>query len=115
MRTDKLIEKWCEVWNTKVSPKASWFEREKRYRKLYRLEYLITLSYFLSLRQKIKTEVQQNYNNLNYTYNIIEYDEYGFFEIDCVNSHKLILQPLIDEYIKKVTTEIENNTLKLAL
>lgn len=115
MRTEKLIEKWCDLINTKLSKNLSWYERNKHYSEIERLEYLITVSFFLSLREKIKTEVQQNYNKLDYKYNTITYDDYNFFELDCVNLQESILQPLIDEYIKKVTTEIENNTLKLEL
>lgn len=115
MKTERLIEYWCKLMNTKLNKKSSWYQREKHYQKIDRVEYLITVSYFLYLRQKIKTEVQQNYNNLDYKFNIITYDDYGFYELDCVNLQQHILQPLIDEYIKRVTKEIESNSLKLEL
>jgi hypothetical protein len=114
MRTEKLIEKWCDLWNT-VGSQKTWVEKNNWRLTIDKLEYLITLSYFLSLRRKIKKEVQENYNNLDYQYNFISYDEYGFFELDCVNLEKRVLQPLIDKYIKKVVVEIESNSLKLEL
>lgn len=114
-RTDKLITYWCKLIDIKLDKNAIWTERNNHYHLIERVEYLITLSYFLSLREKIKKEIQSNYHNLDYIPIFVEYDEYGFFEIDCVNSHKLILQPLIEEYINKVKKEIENNNLTLEL
>lgn len=78
-----------------------------------RIEYLITLAYFLSLRKKIRKEVQENYVNIEQMNPIIQYDDYGFIEVENFDVYNLCLQPMIDEHIKKVVTEIENQTLEL--
>lgn len=101
-----LMSLYCEVTSKKC----------KRYDKQHlidRIEWLLILQFFLFLRQKIKTEVQQNY--LTGVYNVIIYDQYDCIEYDYMYISKASLEPLINDYIKFCEKQITKDNYKLEL
>lgn len=111
---DKIIKKVDKINYNKLKP----YQRSEYFQLKNRIERLLTLQFFLSLRQKIKKEVTENYLNKTQeeiVNSIVIYDEYGFIDYKRYTIYNLALQPLIESYVKQQIQEIENNTLKLEL
>ena len=108
MTLDKIIKQFEKIKYKKLDFR----QRSDYFRLQNRIEWLLTLQFFLSLREKIKKEVQERYFETT-DFEIVSYDEYGFIEYKGYHLYNEELQPLVDNYIKKVITEIESNTLKL--
>jgi hypothetical protein len=108
----------CQNKQSKKLSKMSWLQQRKYFELGSRIDYLYTLLFFLSLRQKIKKEVQENYvtkTKEQILESIVEYDRYGTIEFEKEYIFKSDLEPLIESYIQKQIDKIESYTLKLAL
>ena len=98
--------------------KLSWIQKNDYFQLQDRIYYLYLLYYFLSLREKIKKEVQESYVNKSkeqILHSIVKYDGYGSINFEGNNIWKEHLEPLIENYIQQQINKIENNTLKLEL
>lgn len=83
-----------------------------------RIDYLYLQYYFLSLREKIKKEVRENYtfkSREEILESIVQYGEYESIDFENSFIWKKDLEPLIENYIQQQINKIESNTLKLAL
>jgi mannosyltransferase OCH1-like enzyme len=108
----------CQNKQSKQLSKMSWLQKYKYFELGRRINYLYTLLFFLSLRQKIKKEVQENYvtkTKEQILESIVEYDRHGIIEFEGQYIFKSDLEPLIESYIQKQIDKIESYTLKLAL
>lgn len=112
---DKIIEKADKINYNKLKP----YQRSQYFSLKNRIEWLLTLQFFLSLRQKIKKEVTENYSTKTSQQLVdtefVIYDAYGFIDYKGYTLYNLALQPLIESYVWKQIFEIESNTLKLDL
>jgi hypothetical protein len=98
--------------------KLSWIQKNDYFQLQDRIYYLYLLFYFLSLREKIKKEVQESYVNKSkeqILHSIVNYDDYGSIDFEGNSIWKEHLEPLIENYIQQQINKIENNTLKLEL
>lgn len=98
--------------------KLSWIQKNDYFQLLDRIYYLYLLYYFLSLREKIKKEVQESYVNKSKEQileSIVVYDDYGSIDFEGNSIWQEHLEPLIENYIQQQINKIENNTLKLEL
>jgi hypothetical protein len=111
---DKILNKFSKIsWN-----KLTFQQRWQYYEIQARIEWVLTLEYFLSLRGKIKKEIQNNYTTKTeeeITESIIEYDAYDSVDYKGFTLWKEALNPLIQEYVKQQIKNIEKHTLKLEL
>lgn len=111
---DNIIKKVDKINYNKLKG----YQKSEYFNLKNRIEWLLTLQFFLSLRQKIKKEVTENY--LNKTTEeiinlVVTYDGYGSIEYKGIYIWESDLQPLIEEYVKQQIQKIENHTLKLEL
>jgi hypothetical protein len=98
--------------------KLSWIQKNDYLQLQDRIYYLYLLYYFLSLREKIKKEVQESYVNKSKEQileSIVVYDDYGSIDFEGNSIWQEHLEPLIENYIQQQINKIENNTLKLEL
>jgi hypothetical protein len=98
--------------------KLSWIQKNDYLQLQDRIYYLYLLFYFLSLREKIKKEVQESYVNKSkeqILHSIVKYDDYGSIDFEGNSIWQEHLEPLIENYIQQQINKIENNTLKLEL
>ena len=111
---DNIIKKVDKINYNKLKP----YQRSQYFSLKNRIEWLLTLQFFLSLRQKIKKEVAENYLNKTteeIVNSIVVYDGYGSIDYKNIFIWQESLQPLIDEYVKQQIQKIESHTLKLEL
>ena len=98
--------------------KLSWVQKNDYFQLGDRIDYLYLQFYFLSLREKIKKEVQNNYifkTKEQILESIVEYDSYESIDFENTFIWKKDLEPLIGNYIQQQINKIESNTLKLEL
>jgi hypothetical protein len=98
--------------------KLSWVQKCDYFNLKDRIYSLYLLFYFLSLREKIKKEVQESYINKSkeqILHSIVKYDGYGSIDFENQFIWQENLEPLIENYIQQQINKIENNTLKLEL
>jgi hypothetical protein len=113
-KLDKIIHKVAKI-NFK---KLGYLQRQEYYNLENRIEWLLTLEFFLSLRKKIKKQVSENYINSSIeqiSNSIVTCNDYGFVEYKGEWLYTHILTALIEQYVKKQFKTIESNTLKLEL
>jgi hypothetical protein len=111
---DNIIKKVDKINYSKLKG----YQRTKYFQLINRIEWLLTLQFFLSLRQKIKTEVKENYQNKTakeIAKSIVVYDEYRSVEYKNNYIFDTQLQPLINDYVNKQIFEVEKHNLKLNL
>ena len=111
---DNIIKKVDKINYNKLKP----YQRSQYFSLKNRIEWSLTLQFFLSLRQKIKKEVRDNYLNKTeeeIANSIVVCDDYEFINYKTGYIFKTDLQPLINEYVKQQIQKIENYTLKLEL
>lgn len=99
-----------QIEQSKKLRKMSWTQKQDYFDFDSRIYRLYLLLFYLSLRGKIKEQVQGNEE-----IKIVEYDGYDTVDFQGQILHKQDLQPLIDGYIKYQTDLINNHTLKLDL
>jgi hypothetical protein len=98
--------------------KLDYSQRQEYYNLESRIEWLLNLEFFLSLREKIKKQVSENYIDSSIeqiSSSIITCNDYGFVDYKdewlCINT----LTELIEGYVKCQFKNIESNTLKIEL
>ena len=114
----KTLQKAVDYQKKQTLSKMSWVQKSDYFELDNRINYLYLLYYFLSLREKIKKEVQESYVNKSkeqILHSIVKYDDYGsiYFENQVIWQEDL--EPLIKNCIQQQINKIENNTLKLTL
>jgi hypothetical protein len=111
---DNIIKKVDKI-NLK---KLVGYQKTRYFQVKEKIEYLICLQFFLSLRQKIKKEVAENYQNKTakeIAKSIVVYDAYRSVEYKNNYIFDTQLQPLINDYVNKQIFEVEKHNLKLNL
>jgi hypothetical protein len=113
----KILQKVVDSQPKNLS-KLSWVQKNRYFSLNNRIDYLYLQFYFLSLREKIKKEVQNNYTfktKQQILESIVEYDSYESIDFENTFIWKRDLEPLIENYIQQQINKIESNTLELAL
>jgi hypothetical protein len=114
----KTIQKAVNFRSKQKLNKMSWVQKNNYFHLGNRIDYLYSLFYFLSLREKIKKEVQNNYTfktKEQILESIVEYDNYDSIDFENTFIWKKDLEPLIENYIQQQINKIESNTLELTL
>lgn len=93
--------------------KLSSQEKQEYYIFESRMENLWALKLFLNLRREIKKHILENYSTLEILEFKPNYCDFGFAQLEGIDVSEHLLQPLIDEYVKKLIFEIESKTLDL--
>jgi hypothetical protein len=114
----KILQKAVNFRSKQKLKKLTWVQKNDYFQLGNRIDYLYLQFYFLSLRQKIKKEVQNNYTfktKQQILESIVEYDGYGSLDFENTFIWKKDLEPLIENYIQQQINKIESNTLELTL
>jgi len=114
----KTLQKAVDYQSKQKLSKMSWIQKNNYFQLQDRIYYLYLLFYFLSLREKIKKEVRENYvtkTKEQILHSIVKYDGYGSIDFEGNSIWQEHLEPLIEGYIQQQINKIENNTLKLEL
>jgi hypothetical protein len=114
----KILQKAVNFRSKQKLNKMSWVQKSNYFSLNNRIDFLYLQFYFLSLREKIKKEVQNNYTfktKQQILESIVEYDGYDSIDFENTFIWKKDLEPLIENYIQQQINKIESNTLELAL